>query len=68
MFVRVQVPPRVQNPQLLLWVFCFQIDLKSLFKKQRFCFENNSIWCTIILKNNVLFLGIFFGLIATNYC
>ena len=47
MFVRVQVPPSVQsNPQPSLRVLFFLIDLKSLFKKQRFCFENNSIGCT----------------------
>jgi hypothetical protein len=46
------------NPQLSLRVFCFQKDSKILFKKQRFCFENRLIESTIILKNNLLFLGL----------
>ena len=37
-----------------------QFEALKLFTNLKFCFENRSIGTTIVLKNNFLFLGIFF--------
>ena len=46
------------NPQPRLRVFCFQKVPFKLCNSASDSFENSAIRCTIIPKNNLLFLGL----------
>ena len=50
-----------------IWVLFFLEGSKKQFKSLSVCFENNSIGCTIIFKNNLTFLGIIYYLHAAYF-